>query len=152
MKRNDNVSLAEERQVQENQIEPVSSSWGSPSSPPTTPNETDIEDSDPCCKDVALEVADVCLLQYQMERQSCSSDNYDGITEKDEIIKHLKRTNDKLLLQANAYKKRCEEYEQKMCDMRSENNRKVNSIKSFYYNVLLGHSRSSVMLKNSLSE
>ena len=91
------------------------------------------------------------MLTYELERQSADDDNFDGITSKKEIIKYLRTTNDKLLSQALVYKRKCETYDRKLNEVRAESSRKITSIKNFYSNVLVGYSRSSTMLRKSLS-
>lgn len=126
----------------------TSSSFGSASSPPPTPTTSDLENDDNT-KD--SDIVDIPLLTYELERQSADDDNFDGITSKKEIIKYLRTTNDKLLSQALVYKRKCETYDRKLNEVRAESSRKITSIKNFYSNVLVGYSRSSTMLRKSLS-
>ena len=123
------------------------SSFGSASSPPSTPPTSNSLET----TDDELRI-DKCILQYELERETNFATDEDATHTTEELVKHLKKTNDKLLLKAQKYKRKCEKYETTIDEMRVEKKREVNSLKNFYYNVLVGHSRSATILKKSLSE
>ena len=89
------------------------------------------------------------MLQYELEKETnfCPPDNENVTTE--DLLTHMKKTNDELLNKAKKYKSACETKERIISDMRVERKREV---RDFYYNVLVGHSRSATILRKALSE
>lgn len=95
---------------------------------------------------------DKCILQYQLERETDFCTDEDSTHTNEELVKHLITTNDKLCLKAQKYRNKCERLERTINTLKVKKKREINSVRVFYYNVLIGHSRSANMLKSSLSK
>uniref|UniRef100_A0A1X7U026 Uncharacterized protein n=1 Tax=Amphimedon queenslandica TaxID=400682 RepID=A0A1X7U026_AMPQE len=89
-------------------------SFGSASSPPPTPPSSFFDSSE------TDDILDPCLLQYELEKETnfCPPDN-ENVTTQD-LLTHMKKTNDELLSKAKKYKSACETKERIISDMRVE--------------------------------